>query len=155
MPKLLDVLERIATALEAANAKEKAKRNPVVDGGAQKLAILWNQFKPEQCAKIDSLSPASTRYRNAKARWAEKPDEFYWGNVIRKLEHIPFCLGHNDRAWVADFEFLVRPDTHAKILEGKYDRAHLSFDKDRPKTVSKVQVGILPDGTPVYETRKS
>lgn len=155
MSKLLVVLERIAIALETANAKEKAKRNPVLDGGAQKLAILWNQFKPQQCAAIDSLSSASTRYRNAKARWAEKPDENYWKMIIEKLTHIPFCLGHNDRQWVADFEFLVRPDSHAKILEGKYDKSHLSFDKDRPKLATKVQVGTLPDGTPVFETRKS
>ena len=152
---LIKALERIAIALEAANTKEKAKRNPVLDGGAQKLAILWNQFKPSQCAKIDSLSPASTRYRNAKARWGEKPDEMYWTYIIKRLSELPFCLGTNDRAWVADFEFLVRPDSHAKILEGKYDKAHLSFDKARPVQISKVQVGCLPDGTPVFETRKN
>ena len=154
MSKLIEVLERIAIALEKQNEKKEIKRNPVVDGGAQKLAILWNQFKPAKCAKIDSFSPSSARYKNAKARWAEKPDEKYWVNVIQKLNTLPFCLGNNDRQWVADFEFLVRPDVHAKILEGKYEKSHIGFDKEKPKQVVKVQVGLLPDGTPVFETKK-
>lgn len=155
MSQLIQILERIAIALETANAKEKAKRNPVTDSGARNLAILWNQFKPEQCARVESIASSSTRYRNAKERWKEKPDEQYWVAVLNKMRTLPFCLGANERQWVADFEFFVRPDSHAKILEGKYDKSHLSFNKDRPQPAVKIQVATLPDGTPVYETRKS
>jgi len=44
-------------------------------------------------------------------------------DVIEAIEiaaKTPFCLGKNDRGWKADFEFLLRPDSIAKILEGKY-----------------------------------
>ena len=34
----------------------------------------------------------------------------------------PFCLGKNNREWKADFDFIIKPDSIAKILEGKYGR---------------------------------
>jgi len=34
----------------------------------------------------------------------------------------PFCLGQNNRGWRADIEFFLRPDSIAKILEGKYGK---------------------------------
>ena len=32
----------------------------------------------------------------------------------------PFLMGHNDRGWTADLEWLVRPTNFAKVLDGKY-----------------------------------
>jgi len=34
----------------------------------------------------------------------------------------PFCLGQNNRGWRADFDFILKPDSIAKILEGKYGK---------------------------------
>jgi hypothetical protein len=48
-------------------------------------------------------------------------DAFFRDNWKRALELLPqraFCKGENDRGWIADPEFFLRPDTVTKIIEG-------------------------------------
>jgi len=151
MDRVIELLERIAIALEAQANKKPRRENPT-EPGAEKLAILWNQFAHQTLPRVDGLNSKSTRHKNAAARWKEKPDENYWVAVLRLLNDSRFCLGDNQRAWRADFEFFVRPDTHHKLREGKY------MGKDSTtmlkKTPNRVIVSHLPDGTPVYDTIK-
>jgi hypothetical protein len=40
------------------------------------------------------------------------------------MDASPFCRGETgDRGWRASFDFLLKPDTATKVLEGKYDDA--------------------------------
>lgn len=143
-----ELLERIAVAVEK---KPRIKQEKLFDaGGAGMILEIWNSYKDEKFPTVSELTSGSTRYKNASARWTEKPDRDYWVGVIIKLNHSLFAKGDNDRGWVADFEFLVRPDNHFRILEGKYDRCHLSGKKSAVVEV----FGYLPDGTPVFETKK-
>lgn len=41
--------------------------------------------------------------------------------VFEKAEHSLFLKGGNDRDWCADFDWMIKDDNMAKILEGKYD----------------------------------
>jgi hypothetical protein len=41
--------------------------------------------------------------------------------AIRRLGRSPFCRGENDRGWRANFDWLLRPETITKVLEGTYD----------------------------------
>lgn len=41
--------------------------------------------------------------------------------VLRKAGESDFLNGSNDKAWKADFEWIVRPTNFIKIMEGKYD----------------------------------
>ena len=40
--------------------------------------------------------------------------------AVKIANGTPFMIGKNDRGWKADIEFFLRPDSIAKILEGKY-----------------------------------
>ena len=40
--------------------------------------------------------------------------------AVKIANETPFMTGKNDRGWKADIEFFLRPDSIAKILEGKY-----------------------------------
>jgi hypothetical protein len=64
-----------------------------------------------------------TSGRKAKADrvWKERPDRDYWTEVIRRIVASSFCTGKNDRGWRADIDFLIRPETHHRVQEGKYD----------------------------------
>jgi hypothetical protein len=42
-------------------------------------------------------------------------------SVIRKAGESPFLNGNNDKAWKADFEWILRPTNFIKIMEGKYN----------------------------------
>ena len=67
------------------------------------------------------LPMSKGRATHAKQRLREVPDLTRWAAAIRRAAASPFCRGDNDRAWLADIDFLLRPDTLAKIEEGKYD----------------------------------
>lgn len=43
-----------------------------------------------------------------------------WRAALDRMEHSDFLTGKSG-TWKADFDFLLRPDSVAKILEGKYD----------------------------------
>jgi hypothetical protein len=40
---------------------------------------------------------------------------------VKRIASSAFCTGTNDRGWRATPDWLLRPDTAAKVLEGKYD----------------------------------
>ena len=82
------------------------------------LVKIWNQHRGK-LPEVQKLSAGRRKF--AALRWQENPNEEYWTNVVQRIARSSFCNGKNDRGWRADFDFLVRPDTHAKALEGKYD----------------------------------
>jgi len=87
------------------------------------LAKLWNERSGENTRKVklETLTSNSKRYRWAKARLREFPDLGYWQGVIERVAKSDFLTGKNQNGWAADFEFLVRQESHVKIMEGKYD----------------------------------
>jgi len=91
------------------------------------LMHLWNTHA-KRLSKIRGM--AGAREASAKARWKEFPDEEYWVNVVRKINASKFCNGDNQfGAWKADFDWFIKPVTHLKVSEGKYDDDKLKTDK--------------------------
>lgn len=74
----------------------------------------------ELCPKMQRVLVLNkTRRGHINARFAEfglsKITE-----VLRLAGESDFLNGKNDRAWKADFEWLMRPENFIKVLEGKY-----------------------------------
>lgn len=91
-----------------------------------KLAELWNQYCGEVFPKVYGCSRGGTRDKGARARWEEIPDEAYWIQVIERMKRSDFLTGKTDRIekhqnWKCDFDWLVRPDSHNRVMEGKYE----------------------------------
>lgn len=62
--------------------------------------------------------------KRAKAFKARMADQFFrdnWKAALAKVAQSEFCKGNGDRGWHADIDWILRPDTCAKIMEGKYD----------------------------------
>lgn len=87
----------------------------------KELAELWNQLVADKLPRVQDFDSKQRRYVWARERIKAKPDRGFWAGVIKRVLASDFCRGQNERAWVADFEFLVRKDTCQKVLEGKYD----------------------------------
>lgn len=87
------------------------------------LAELWNEKSDPTQAKLNLnlLKPTSKRWTWARCRLREHPEIDYWRSVVERIAKSSFCRGQNDRGWRADFDFLVRAETHLKVGEGKYD----------------------------------
>ena len=104
--------------------KEEENMSPAAqsagaDAMTDKLAKIWNQ----ECGTLPKVKILSKqRERKAKAAWSRHPSEEFWIQVIARIRASPFCTGSSDRGWVANFDFLVKPDTPARVLEGVYDR---------------------------------
>lgn len=62
------------------------------------------------------------RKRSLQARWREDPKRQsteWWRKFFTYIhEKQPFVLGHNERGWVADLEWICTEGNFAKIIEG-------------------------------------
>lgn len=80
------------------------------------IVSLYHDLCPKM-SKVEKLT--DTRKGFINARFAEfglsKITE-----VLRFAGESDFLNGINDRAWKADFEWLMRPENFIKVLEGKY-----------------------------------
>lgn len=123
-PDLRDVFRILVEIRDLLKPKEKKPRGQSIElfkKDTPRLVDLWNKYTDKVFPKVESISPASTRFKQAIERWKEHPDEKFWWAAIMKMNKSSFHRGQNDRKWVASFEFFVKPDAAAKILEGKCD----------------------------------
>ena len=47
-----------------------------------------------------------------------------WEAALSKAQASPHCCGENARGWTANFDFLTRQSSFAKLMEGNYDPRH-------------------------------
>jgi hypothetical protein len=92
------------------------------------LASTWNYITQPPIARCRDLTPA--RRTQARARIAERPTQSQWLEVMDRIQASPFCGGHNDRGWVASFDWLLKPETSIRVLEGKYDARGIAQTTD-------------------------
>lgn len=86
------------------------------------LQFMWNEAcKENSLQRCLKMNPDRQRKCDALMQ-SYTPDDIQ--KALSLLSKSPFLMGKNDRGWQADFEFFIRPNSIAKILEGKYvDRA--------------------------------
>lgn len=82
------------------------------------LFSIWNQW----CDELPKAKGMNSERKNkSKIRWNENPDPKYWEEVVCKISKSSFCRGKTGKGWVATFDWLLKPDTHLRVIEGKYD----------------------------------
>jgi len=67
------------------------------------------------------LSVSRMRLVILQARRVEPFFSQHWEAAIERICKSDFCLGQNDRGWKADFDWFLKPDNVARVMEGKYD----------------------------------
>jgi hypothetical protein len=115
--KKIDNLENVEK--EEARSLVQTNSYDMTDQRVSEIVGVWNKF-----AKRVSLSPVSKvtpkRKNGVKARLKE--ENFDMGELLKAIESQPFLLGHNQRAWRVDFDWIfLHPDNYIKIIEGKYE----------------------------------
>jgi hypothetical protein len=74
------------------------------------------------CTSLPRITIIDGQRRKAvAARWRTYHDMEPFRQLFQRAQASSFLRGRNDRNWVADFDWLVRPTNMAKVLEGKYD----------------------------------
>jgi hypothetical protein len=74
------------------------------------------------------------RHGQLRARWQDAWWRDNWRTALERAGPSRFLNGDNDRGWKIDLEFFLKPDTAAKILEGKYDNRAGTQPNGRPTT---------------------
>jgi len=85
----------------------------------ERLTAAWNAL--EGVPAIRSWSESRRRQIRVRLRdptWLDQALE-----AVRRISDIPFLCGQNDRGWRANIDWLLRPDSVTKILEGQYKGA--------------------------------
>lgn len=112
-PLTLTLKERDCSETSQSSSGEEIK------SPGEHLFRIWNENRGS-LPEVKILSPK--RRKRATSRFGEIPDPDYWARVVKKLSASPFCRGDSSGGWVANFDFLLQPDTHIKAIEGQYDR---------------------------------
>jgi hypothetical protein len=114
----------IHAAFEAPkNVKECNKNKRILsssdDDFLTPLSTLWNSTATK-LPKVRSI-PKSRKTKEA-IRLREHPDLGWWKVVFEKVNHSDFLCGVNDRGWKADYDWIMKSDTHSvQIMEGRYE----------------------------------
>jgi hypothetical protein len=126
---------------EEVKVKSSKKAKPKkLDRPSHPLVEVWNQSKAPSLPSVRGLG--KSRRPAADARWEEHPDPAFWTEVVERINRSPFLTGKNDRKWVADFDFLIRPDTANRVLEGKYDDKRGGYTQPKLMTEDEIR-GLL------------
>ena len=110
----------------ATNKKNKNIKNNKND---KNILEMWNDL-PEPIPKIQSIR--GTRATMLKSRIAE------YGNdkvlmAIKNINDSTFLKGKNDRGWVINFDWFIRPNNFVKVLENNYvDKQKTNKLKSKP-----------------------
>lgn len=119
-PRKIGMTPMSSVSKDVTPSPEKNRDTPAESAPRKSLppeAAVWNSFP--QLPAVKSVS--SSRERSLTAR---RRDEFWvdhFRSAVEKVVASDFCRGKNRNSWVATFDWMLQPDTVAKIIEGKYD----------------------------------
>ena len=107
---------------ERVKSKGVAKKVAPPHRLSQDIFNAYNQTLKEKLPAAKVLTP--TRIKNIKALSINLPgleNIAGWQIYFDKVLQTPFLLGSNDRAWRADFDWLIKLTNAIKVAEGRYE----------------------------------
>jgi len=116
--------------VEVEEEKSKGDRKPAPDASpTMEIFRMWNRFAGGHgLAKIIHVDKGSAR---EKALLARIKDGMLFEDVLRAIHNQPFLCGDNDRGWLVNFDWILKPANLIKILEGAYIKDVRGKAKDR------------------------
>lgn len=86
---------------------------------------FFNRTMDEAGAQISRLRTISPKRKAALRARCREHGKQALAEVIRKAARSDFLNGGGDRAFVADFDWLMRPNNFPKVLDGNYDNKQI------------------------------
>lgn len=125
--------KRACNGTESRNQKQKLETTPIAPTGGTVDAGDLNPLGPGVTAvphvefvnAWNALGPpfprveqwSDKRRKALKARWADGFWREHWQQALAAMSRSRWHRGGNDRQWVAGVDYLLRPDSVAKLLE--------------------------------------
>ncbi len=103
---------------EAIIEKEEPPQAALVPSNSlHPLAEIWN----EHCGALPKVQVTlKQRLKKCESIWKQCEKE-KWVEIVKRMAASNFLTGKNDKGWIANFDFFIKPDTWAKVVEGNYD----------------------------------
>lgn len=83
------------------------------------------------CFNLPSVYKLTDKRKKAISAFLKQMTLEEFENACEKANNTPFLIGKNDRGWKADFDFIIKPDNTARIIEGKYHSEEPKNDTER------------------------
>jgi hypothetical protein len=139
----------LGTSTEEVNPNRTPESSPDEKSASGHPSFVWEFFdfwdevmKPKRKTAVTSKRITALRARLKDPHFAEN-----WRDAIRAIPQTPFLTGHNDRGWIADVDFILKPDSVVKITEGKYNSStpkpqpEKSLQRNRTDGMSGADIG--------------
>lgn len=116
--------------------KEKGK-DKKIEKNKNKKAIyeeikeLWNSY--EGLPSIRKISKEREKALSPLVK--EYPDLEVWRKIMEKIVQSKFLMNEMDKDWKISFDWLLKPDSILKILEGNYDSLKSPNKASKPKSI--------------------
>lgn len=124
-------------------APDATEDGVVPEGGSSGSVVLhvavqqaWNLLgRPfPQCAQL-----TAKRRKALKSRLSDPYWEQHWQTALEVVKRTGWLRGDNDRGWVANFDWFIRPDTVVKLIESGVDVGEkLKPEADRSDAFARV-----------------
>lgn len=83
----------------------------------QKIIDIYNSY----CVNLPKIQKLTDKRKAAINKLLKEFTVEQFQEICINANESGFLIGHNDRGWTADFDFIIRPDKAVKILEGQYN----------------------------------
>lgn len=142
--------------LPATNERTNVTYEVTPSAGDEVFVSKWNEWS-KSSGLVSCHGLSKKRSEAIRARLKEKPDLVYWDSVMRIMANSKFLTGKippsggREKPFRADIDFLLRPDTHLRVIEGKYG----STSAPTPPPASEIPPQGVPDvEDPVYASEE-
>lgn len=121
-----DVSRDVTQQNKSKNKKEEkdnkliVSKDTICQTDVRRVIEEWNKLQEVGINPIRYIKPSSKRYQLLKGRIRE----YGLDDVINAIENVrnsDFLRGENNRGWMITFDWFVKPNNFAKVLEGNYN----------------------------------
>ena len=124
---------KAAKAATSAGADAQAKATDSAKIDFNSFTEFFNKTMDEAGAQISRLRTISPKRKAALNARCREHGKTALAEVVRKAAVSDFLNGGGGRAFVADFDWLMRPNNFPKVLDGNYDNKDIK-QKDNGNT---------------------
>ena len=121
-----------------------ADKNP-----AARLAALWNELKPFGIAGVYKIDAGERGRALAVLMETYSPEDFE--RAVEKVKGSKFLTGKGKKGWRITFDWFIKPENFAKVLEGNYDadkdKSDLSWAEGLEEETENDNSRVQPDST--------
>ena len=124
-PERAAELLKAAAELGEAILKQREKSKTTIP--YQQIADSYNEICGNVLPKVTKLTDKRRRAIKACIAQGFTVEDLY--SAFSKAVSTPFLMGKNERSWRASFDFIMKPDSLQKIIEGVYGSAASPSDE--------------------------